>query len=425
MKSKIKKAEGTSQEIRITLLPATVNEALSEALSDIRAAVTIPGFRKGKAPEDIIRKKHLEDAMKQVKQRLIPMAYQKALDEHGLNPVSYPEISEISVGAEGAIEFTAKVDSQPNVNTRKYKGIKVSGEKISISDSEVDEALDRIRNMNAEFLDLDRAIEKGDYGICDIEAFIDGKSISAKRENVWVEANKEGSMLAMGEELCGMKGGDEKDIEVTLPEGYPDKKYAGEKAIFHVKIRGVKEKKISPIDDGLAKKIGKDTIVQVREELSSQLLERKAENRKVNMKNQIMEYLLKKHPFSLPVSMVKRQQEVLMKRAGDELKQKGMDEAVINEYKDKLKDSLEKEAENKVRLYFILDDIAGLENISATNNEVDEWLRNLATQYNQSFENVKKYYEKNDLIGGVREQLREDKTLDFLLAEAVITGESI
>ncbi|MBU1784710.1 MAG: hypothetical protein KKG95_05170, partial [Candidatus Omnitrophica bacterium] len=86
---------------------------------------------------------------------------------------------------------------------------------------------------------------------------------------------------------------------------------------------------------------------------------------------------------------------------------------------------LEKEAENKVRLYFILDDIAGLENISATNNEVDEWLRNLATQYNQSFENVKKYYEKNDLIGGVREQLREDKTLDFLLAEAVITGESI
>ncbi len=422
MKSKIKKMEGTAREIRITLLPETVNKALQEALSDIRADVTIPGFRKGRAPEDIIRKGHHKDAMEQIKQRLIPMAYQKALDEHGLSPVSYPEISEISVGAEGAMEFTAKVDNQPDVATRKYKGIKVSGEKINVSDSEVDEVIDRIRNMNADFKDFDRAIEKGDYGVCDIEAFIDGKPISTKRENAWVEASKAGSMLGMGEEICGMKKGDEKDIEVVLPEEYPDKKYAGKKAMFHVKVRNVKEKKVPPIDDELAKKIGKDTMIQVREELSSQLLEKKELNRKVNMKNQIMEYLVKKNLFNLPVSMVERQQEVLMKRVEDELKQRGMDEAAIKEHKERLKDNLRKEAENKVRLYFILDDIAGQENISATNDEVDERLKTMATQYNQSFEDIKKYYEENNLVGGVMEQLREDKTLDFLLAEAIVTG---
>jgi trigger factor len=423
VKSKIKKMDGTAREIKITLLPETVNGAISEALSDVRANITIPGFRKGKAPEDIVRKNHHEEIMEQVKQRLIPMAYQKSLEEHEVTPASYPEISEVILGAEGAMEFTAKVDAQPEVNARKYKGIKVKGEKISVSDSEVDEVLERVRNMNAEFTDVDRAIEKGDYGICDIEAFIDGKSISKKRENAWIEASKEGAMLGMGEDICGMKKEEEKDIEVSLPDDYPDKKYAGKKATFHVKVRDVKEKKVPPIDDELAKKIGKETIVQVREELSSQLLEKKEQDRKVNMKNQVMDYLLKKNPFSLPISMVKRQQEVLVKRIEDELKQKGMDEATINEHKDKLKDKLEEEAGNKVRLYFVLDNIAVQENISASSSDVDEWLKTMAAQYNQPFEDVKKYYEENNLTGGVREQLREDKTLDFLLAEAIVTNE--
>jgi len=423
VKSKIKKMDGTAREIKITLLPETVNGAISEALSDVRSNITIPGFRKGKAPEDIVRKNHHEEIMEQVKQRLIPMAYQKALEEHEVTPASYPEISEVDLGAEGAMEFTARVDAQPKVDARKYKGIKVKGEKISVSDGEVDEVLERVRNMNAEFTDVDRVIEKDDYGICDIEAFIDGKSISKKRENAWIEASKEGAMLGMGEDICGMKKEEEKDIEVTLPDNYPDKKYAGKKATFHVKVRDVKEKKVPPIDDELAKKIGKETIVQVREELSSQLLEKKEQNRKVNMKNQVMDYLIKKNPFSLPVSMVKRQQEVLVKRIEDELKQKGMDEAAINEHKDKLKDKLEEEAENKVRLYFVLDNIAVQENISASNSDVDEWLKAMAAQYNQPFEDVKKYYDENNLTGGVREQLREDKTLDFLLTEAIVTNE--
>jgi len=413
--------DGTQAEISIALLPDTVNEALLGVLADIRKNVTIPGFRKGNAPEDIILKNYRKDAMEQVKQRLVPEAYQRAIEEHKIMPVSYPELSDVTVGPDGSITFIARIDVHPDVRASKYRGIKIKNEKISLSPEELEEALGHIRNMNAEFVDVDRAAEKGDFGICDIEAFSEGKLISKKRENAWVEVDKNASMLGMGEELCGMKKGEGKDIKVTLPEKYPDEKYAGKEAVFHVKMKEVKEKKLPALDDELAKKMGKEKMEDVRQEVSSQLLERKEMNRNINMKNQIMEYLLKKNSFKLPLSMVKRQQEVLMRRVTDDLVQKGMDERSISENRDKLKDRLKTEAENKVKLYFILNDIAKQEDIYATDEEVDEWLRKIADSYGQSSDSVKKYYQENNLIGGVKEQLREDKTLDFLLKEATVS----
>jgi trigger factor len=420
MKSKIKKLEGTERHLEISLPPERVNKVLDETLEDIREKAQIPGYRQGKAPISLIRKSYEKDAIDEVKKRLIPEAYQQALNEHNIAPVSYPEISDIAIDLAGALSFKAKVDLHPEVKPRKYKGLKVTRHKINVKDEEVDEALSRIRNMHAEFIDKDTPMGKGDFGICDVEAFVEGKPISKKHENMWIEADKDSSLLGLGEELCGMGKGARKDVEVTLPENYPDKKYAGKKATFNIEVKEVKEKKLPDLNDDLAKKLEKDNMDQVRDEIRTQLMQKKEYNEKVNMKNQVMEQLLKKHLFNVPKSMVKRQLDVLLEKTQNELAQKGVDKETIESQKETLAGRLQQDAENKVRLYFILSEIAKEENINVEDEEVDSWLKSLADSYNQSLEKVKEYYKEKDLIDGLREQLREEKTLDFLVSEAVV-----
>ncbi len=420
MKSKIKKLDGTASQIDVILPAETVSKALDEVMSEIKKSAKIPGFREGKAPIDLVYKKHKDDAMDEVKRRLVPEAYQSAVSEHKISPVSYPEIFDIVLHEEGSLSFKAKVDSHPEVKLKNYKGIKVSSEKVSVDDKEVDETVDRIRNMNAEFKDAERAIEKKDFGLCDVEVFVEEKPITKKQQNMWIEADKDSSLLGLGEQLCGMKKGDLKSIEATLPENYPDKKYAGKSAIFKVEVKGVKEKILPNIDDELAKKAGKESLNELREDIKSQLLERKTLNNNINMKNQILEYLINKHTFDVPSSMVKRQLSVLLEKAEHELLTKGVSKDVINSQKDSLKEKLLPEAENKVRVYFILDKIAQEENIGVTDEEIDRYIEEQAKAYEQPLENVKKYYVENDLVEGLKEQLREDKTLDILLGEASV-----
>jgi trigger factor len=421
MKSKIKKLEGTAREFEISLSSEQVNKVLSEVLEDIKKTAKIPGFRPGNAPLDVVRKHHEKDAMDEVKRRIIPEAYQRALEEHRIAPVSYPEVSGLIMDPSGGMTFKAKVDVYPEIKLRKYKGLKVTREKVSVTDAEVEEALLRIRNIHAEFSEKDGPVDKGDFGICDIEAFIDGQAITKKHNNMWIEANKDSSLLGLGEELCGMKKGDCKDVEVTLPENYPDKKYAGKQATFNVEVKEVRIKKLPELDEALAKKLKKENISEVKEDLRSELMERKAYNGKVTMKNQIMEQLLKGHSFDVPGSMVERQLDVLVERAQNELSEKGVDKETIDSQKDELRKRLKTDAENKIRLYFILNEIGNENNIAVEDEEVDNWLKSLADSYNQPFEEVKKYYKEKDLIDGLKEQLREGKTLDFLLSEAAVT----
>ena len=421
MKSKITKLDGTSRQFNVEVPKEIVSKMFDEVLADIRKEAVIPGFRKGNAPMDMIRKNYMKDAEDEVKRRLIPQAYQQALEEHEATPVSYPEVRDVKFELSGAMTFKAKADMQPEVRIVDYKGIKVRKDKARLGDNEINEALSRIRNMFAEMVDVDRPIQKGDFGVCDVETFIDGQSVSKKRENMFIEADKDASFFGIGEELCGLKNGDLKEKDITLPENYPDKKFAGKKALFKLEIKGVKEKKVPALDDELAKKMGKEKIEDVHQEVSARILESKEEESRVAMKDQIVEFLLKKHSFDIPPTMVDRQLEVLLTKAEEDLARKGADKSVIESNREDLKKKLLDNARDKVKLYFILDKIAEQEDISVSEEDSNEWLKALAASLDRPFESVKKYYEEHDLIGGLNEQLREEKTLELLLDEASVT----
>lgn len=421
MTSKIKKLDGTARQIDVRLSREKVKEAINKVLAEFSRETMLDGFRKGRAPSDLVYQKYKNDILVEVKTRLIPLTYEDALNEHNIRPVSLPEVSDVKLEAEGELSYTAKVDTHPELKVSNYKGIKITRAKITVTDKEIDDVLTSVQNINSDFKETSGPIEKGDFAVCDVEGFIDGDKIMNKKEKIWIEAKKESSILGLGEELCGLKKEDNKTIDVTFPNNYPDKKYAGKMAKFNVSVKETRKKVLPPLDDEFAKKAGKNTLNELRLDIKKELEDRKELDEKIKMKNQVMEFLLKKISFELPGTMVKRQLDVSMKKAEDELIHKGLDKKDVDEKKEVLREKLLPEAKNKIAVYFILDKIAQEEDIQVNEEEVNGWLSYIAAQYNQKIEDVKKYYEEHDLIDGVKEQIREDKTLNFLLDVARVT----
>ncbi len=354
MKSKLKKLKGTRRQLDIEMSKEKVDLVFEQVFKDLRKNAEMPGFRAGRVPMEMIKKRYGEQARDEVKKRAIPRAYQNALEKHELEPVSYPDISEVMLSPSGALKFSAQVDVEPDFELKEYKGIKVKKDVREVTDEEVEKALEHIKNMNPEFEDIEGALKKGEYAVCDVETFSDGQAISEKRKDMWIEVDKDASMLGMGEELEGLEKGASKEIEATLPESYPDEKYAGKEVVFKVRINETKKKKLLPDGKELAEKAGKSDMKELREEIRSQLSDRKEISSKVDLKEQLLEYLLKKHSLDVPDSMVERQQNVLMQRAEDELARKGVSGEALEKHKEKVEKQIEKEAEKKVKLYFIL-----------------------------------------------------------------------
>jgi trigger factor len=421
MKSKIKSLEDCLRLFRIEVPGDIVRQTAEAVYKEIKRIAKVPGFRPGNVPQDLLEKHFSGDAREEVLKRLIPEGYKKALETHKVVPAGMPRIFNIDFGFDKPLRFEAQVDIRPNTKLKNYTAIRVTKKRISVSKEEIDESLTRLRNMYAGYNDVDRAVKKGDYAVCDVEAFADGKPITKKNQNMWVLAEKEASLLGMGEELVGLTKGQSKEVETTLPENYPDKKYAGKRAKFKVLVHTVKEKALPPLDDEFAKKLNAENMDSLKKELESQLFSRKENSMKVNMQNQILERLLRDNRFSVPSSMVKRQKEVFAKRFEEELLRKGIKKEEVETKVKEMDSKMEKDAKERIQIYFILDDIAEKEKISVSDSDINMRLDSIAVSTGQPLEEVRKYYEKENLLGGLAEEIKETKVLEFLLNKAEIT----
>ena len=409
--------------LEVCISAGIVNRTLEEVYKEIKKYAKISGFRQGNVPQDILEKHHGARAQEEMLKKIIPSAYRDAVNEQKIAPVGLPEISDVKFTKDNDLFFKAKVELRPSIKLKKYKGIKVKQSKIAVTDSEIEDSLKRLQEMHAQFQPIQdrKSVQKSDYAICDVEAFIEGKPITKKHENMWIEANKDASLLGIGEKLIGANLGDTKEIELKLPENYPDKKYAGKDALFKVSIKELKEKKISEIDDEFAKDLRSESLNVLKEDVKKQLLAKKEANAKSEMKNQILDKLLKDYKFSIPPSMAKRQFEILEKQLEEKLLSQGIHKDSVEEQKKGLEPKLREDADNKIKLYFILDAISGNENTTITEEDIEERLQMIAQMSGQTLDSVRQYYEKNHLIEGLWEQLKEEKTLDLLLREAEIS----
>ena len=414
--SSIKKK--VSVEIPIDQVAKEINSFYGELGRKAR----IKGFRPGKIPRNILER-HFKDYVKtEVIQKLIQESYPTALSESGLHPVSPPVVDPGEFESGKPFQYSAVVEVKPEIQLEKYIGLKIEGKKGEIKEVEVEERLKNLQNIHAQLKTISdpRPIQPGDFVIIDYEASMENKPLDeGKATDFTVEVGSGRFIPDLEEKLVGLKPDEEKAIEVSFPEDYGYKKWAGKTLSFHVKIKEVKEKILPILDDEFAKDLGdysslEDLRLKLREEIEKDkklILERQ-------LKDQMVEQLLQANSFEIPESLVEEQTRTLVSDTKMRLATQGVDFKNLGVSEEKLQGDYREMAQKQVRTFLILEKIADQEGITVTDGEAEDRVREISERIHQKFDVVKRYYEKNGLIPEVKAGIMSEKILNFLLEKA-------
>jgi len=423
-KSKAKHAEACSTLFEIDVPRESVDKAFEEVYDEIAKVASIPGFRAGKAPKELVRKHYAKNASEEALKRVLPDAYAAALKEHGIIPMGSPEITDMIFEEGKAMSFKARVETRPKFNLKNYKGIAVTRKIVAIDKADIDKTLENVQQMHAKYESpADRPLEMGDYAVSDLDCLADGKPIHRRREDLWLFLDKDTIALGLSDGMVGMKKGDEKDIEVTLSKDYPNKELAGKKAIYHVKVKDIKVRRLPEINDALAKELGKDDLESLRKDIAAGLEAQAKRNAEIEVENKVLTKLIDDNDFAVPGGFVKRQLGYMVENAKRHLAEKGFRKEDLDKKDEELRGKFGIDAVRRVRLLFILDAIARAEHIEVGDSDVEEAYKAIAAETGKSVTEVKGHYESGELVEDLKEQLREGKTIEFLIKNAKVTEE--
>jgi trigger factor len=382
----------------------------------------IKGFRPGKVPRNILER-HFKDYVKtEVIQKLIQESYPQALSEAKLHPISNPLIDPGEMEGGKPFQYAATIEIKPEIKLEGYIGLKIEGKKEEVKDEEVEERLKNLQNLHAQLKTVSdpRPVQPGDFVILDYEASMENKPLDeGKATDFTVEVGSGRFIPDFEEKLVGLKPEEEKEIEVSFPEDYGYKKWAGKTLSFHVKIKEIKEKILPILDDEFAKDLGdysslEDLRLKLREETEKEkklILERQ-------LKDQMVEQLLQANSFEVPESLVEEQTRTLVSDTKMRLATQGVDFKNLGLSEEKLQGDYREMAQKQVRTFLILEKIADQEGITVTDGEAEDRVQEISERIHQKFDAVKRYYEKNGLIPEVKAGIMSEKILNFLLEKA-------
>jgi len=424
VKKNVKHIEDCKKAFEIQIASDEVVKRIEDCYTRVKKVANIPGFRAGKAPRDLLEKHYGERVTKEVVEDLIADSYQTALEESGFTPLGMPSITDVKLDDKKSLSYKAEFDIRPSLSLKGYKGIKITKKKAEIKDEDIEKSIKTLQDSNAKFKDAnERAVKIGDYCVCDSEVFVDDKSIVKKRESIWMPIEEKSYIPGLSAQLTGARAGDEKNVNVTLPEDFNSKEYAGRPATFKIKVKEIKERTVPQIDDEFAKDLGYNDLVGLKESVRK-ILENQAERQiRQDMENQILEKLLKSTNFTVPSSLVEKQHKHLITEEERSLMRQGLKEDDIKTKKDELEKRLKPIAVRQVKTMFILDEIAHKETITVSDEEMDQAFESIAQQARQPKNKVEKHYKENKLTSSLRADIENSKVLDFLVKEATIEEE--
>ena len=419
MKYKITQNEKKQQVIEIRIPKEIVAEELDRAYIEISKSAALPGFRAGKVPLDLVKKRYQKEAHEEVMRHLMYDSFDKAVDEAGLRVLGMPEISDFEFAEGKDMSYKAAVTVRPEIKIKSYKGLTLKKFDTEVKESDIDSYINSMREMGARFKTKEGKAIRGDYLICDMDCSVDGNFVE-KKENAWLYADEDSYIP--GKMLEGMAVNDEKDIEKDLPEGYSKKELAGKKAKFRIKVKEVKEKTLPELNDEFAASMGKfQNIPELREAIRESIRQHKKASARRNLEEQALVLLDRSVTFDVPQSVVDRHLDRLVEEAKNRLKKESYSEGNIKSRESEIREKLKEDALRQVRSYFILDEIVNLEKIKVTAGEIETAFIDLAASSGRSAEEVKKYYEENDLTDDLAVDIRQRKAFDLIISNANIT----
>jgi trigger factor len=399
-------------------------EAVTRAYSK-RAA--IPGFRKGHAPESLVRQRFSEEIRGDVLEALLPDAVASAVEEQSLDVLGRPRIAELKWDPPGAIRFSARLDIKPVVEPPEWRGVPVEDTSVEPSEDEIAGVIDRLREGNAEFHPVDgRPSASGDYAVADVagtfvEILEPGQNPRSFRdEKLTLEIGHADSMPEINEALLGVLPGQTRRFRKSFPEDFPNEEFRGKTVDYEVTLAALKEKKLPAADDEFARMVAEgETLESLRERIRGSLrAEREAERRR-RLRHAILDQLLSRVEVPAPEALVEAETESALRDYARYLSANGVDPQQADWQK--LRDDARPGAERRVREYLLIDAIARKENVEVSETEVEAEFKRAAARRGLDPAVLREQMAKADGLNALRDEIRLSKTLDMMIDKAALT----
>lgn len=394
--------------LKITAPADAVKEGLKKAVAKIANNVNIPGFRKGKAPRNIIEMHYGKDAVKQEAFEIVAnKAYSEALEQEKLIPVSDPKVEESTFEEGKDMELTIKVTLKPEPELGEYKGLHVEKEAVEVTDEAVEDAVNELRKRNAKMVaaEEDAVIEKGDFAIIDFAGTVDGEAFSGGEGKGYpLEVGSNSFIPGFEDQLVGLKKGDSTDVEVTFPEEYFVKELAGKEAVFKVNIQDVKRRELPELtDEYVAANSEFKTVDELRANYKERMQKNAEENAKVAYERALIDLAVANAKFSVPEIMIEDRISQMVDEMKMSLESRKMTLEMYMQYTGldmaKIRENQRPVAEENVKTDLVLDAIAKAENIQVDMADVDAEIAAIASQHGASVDEVKKIIRNNGTMG--------------------------
>ena len=426
MSLQVKKLEKNMAKLTIEVSAEEFEKAITAAYQKNRGKINVPGFRKGKAPQQMIEKMYgagifFEDAANAV----IPEAYEKAAEESGLDIVSRPEIDVVQIEKGKAFIFTAEVAVKPEVTLGQYKGIEVEKSVVEVTEDEVNEEIDKAREQNARIISVeDRAVKSGDMTIIDFEGFVDGVAFEGgKGENHNLTIGSGQFIPGFEDQLIGVEIGKEVDVNVTFPEEYHAEDLAGKPAVFKVTVKEIKEKQLPELDEDFVQDVCDfDTVDEYKADVESKIKERKESEAKSKKEDAVVEKIVENSQMDIPDAMLETQVRQMADDFAMRIQQQGLS---LEQYfkftgltPEAMKQQMEPTAMKRIQTRLVLEAIVDAEKIEVSEEEMNAEFEKMAKLYQMEVEKL------NELMGDFeKENMKKDlavqKAVDLVVEAAV------
>ncbi|MBS7339338.1 MAG: trigger factor [Lachnospiraceae bacterium] len=425
MSVQVEKLENSMAKLTIEASADELEKALQNAYLKNKNKISIPGFRKGKVPRQMIEKMYgpaifYEDAANEI----IPEAYEKAVEECGEDIVSSPEIDVTQIEKGKPFIFTALVALKPEIKLGKYKGVKVDKADVTVTDEEVDAEINKERENNARNIEVtDRAVKDGDMTVLDFEGFVDGVAFEGgKGENYPLTIGSGAFIPGFEEQLVGAEIGKEVEVNVTFPEDYQAEELKGKAATFKCTVKEIKEKELPELDDEFASEVSEfETLAEYKADVKTKLSEKKEKEAKDAKEAAVIEAIVNDSEMEIPEAMLKTQQKQMVDEFAQRIQMQGLS---IDQYfqftgttYDKMIEQVKPQAEKRIKSRLVLEAVVKAENIAASDEDYEEELKTMAEAYQMEVEKVKELLPEKS-VAQIKEDIAVRKAAEFVVENA-------
>jgi len=413
--------------VRVELPATAVDEAFESMTKDFQRQVSLPGFRPGKAPRAMVLQKYDADIASEVKKKLIPDAYRKAVADHKLEVVGYPDIEEIQFGRGQALQFAATVETAPEIQLPEYKGLPAKREALSVTEEDVDRAINLLRERQTNFNSVTREATATDVVVVNYTGTVDGAPITdvaptakglTAQQSFWVNMDGTGFIPKFADQLLGAKAGDKRTVTVDFPADFVTPQLAGKQGVYAVEVVEVREKVLPAADDALAKGYGAESLEKLKEGVRRDLENELNYKNNKSVRNQLITALLKQVSFDLPESALAHETRNVVYDIVRENQQRGVSQDIIEKQKEEIYNAASAGAKDRVKAAFLLQKIGEKENIAATQEEVLQRIYQIAQMSQTTPDKLIKDLQKRNGISEIFTQVRNEKVVDFLQQHA-------